>query len=107
MTSCTAFAVAGATLRVLLTTCDTVETDTRASRATSAMVATPPPDFVRQGLAKAANLAVTNEDSISKRLRNRFDALSRKYAQRSREARTPSETAPAADALAAAPPVAS
>jgi hypothetical protein len=43
MTSCTALAVAGETRRVPFRTCDTVDTETPAFRATSVMVATAPP----------------------------------------------------------------
>src|SRR5271166_5153340 len=49
--ACTARAVAGATFRVRLTTCETVETETPASRATSAIVATPPPEWCAPSFA--------------------------------------------------------
>src|ERR1700677_3030693 len=44
MTALTALAVAGETRLVPLMTCDTVETETPASRATSAIVVTSPPE---------------------------------------------------------------
>ena len=53
MTALTALAVAGETRLVPLTTCETVETETPASRATSAIVDTSPP----QALAVAPRAA--------------------------------------------------
>src|ERR1700761_1380703 len=60
MTALTALAVAGETRRVPLMTCETVETETPASRATSAIVDTSPPAFLAVArLASAALLPLT------------------------------------------------
>jgi hypothetical protein len=52
----TALAVAGETRRVPLMTCETVETETPASRATSAIVVTPPPEVLRRRTLPGARL---------------------------------------------------
>jgi hypothetical protein len=56
MTAWTALAVAGETRRVPLMTCETVETETPASRATSAIVVTPPPEAPRRRTSPGASL---------------------------------------------------
>jgi len=71
MTALTAVAVAGETLLVPLMTCETVETETPASRATSAIVDTPPPGSSPRRRALVTQF-VPADASTSKRLRNRF-----------------------------------
>ena len=73
MTALTALAVAGETRLVPLMTCETVETETPASRATSVIVDTSPPRG--SPLSRLAQRAAffDGEASRSKRLRNRFD----------------------------------
>src|SRR5450432_2018227 len=64
ITFCTARAVAGATRRVPLTTCETVETETPASRATSAMVAANAPPWSNRANANsygAGNIHFRND----------------------------------------------
>src|ERR1700722_7060628 len=73
MTALTALAVAGETRLVPLITCETVETETPASRATSAIVDTSPPRPSRLPPPQAAELYSGSHASRSKRLRNRFD----------------------------------
>src|ERR1700722_12349558 len=75
MTALTALAVAGETRLVPLITCETVETETPASRATSAIVDTSPPRPSRLPPPQAAELCSGTQASRSKRLRNRFDNL--------------------------------
>ena len=69
----TALAVAGETRLVPLMTCETVETETPASRATSAIVDTSPPAFL--AVAPRDARLFPGQASRSKRLRNRFDTL--------------------------------
>jgi hypothetical protein len=73
MTALTALAVAGETRLVPLMTCDTVETETPASRATSAIVVTSPPEPSATAPCGGSRLLLERQGSISKRLRNRFD----------------------------------
>jgi len=54
-----------------LMTCETVETETPASRATSAIVDTSPPAFL--AVAPRDARLFPGQTSRSKRLRNRFD----------------------------------
>src|ERR1700733_1224353 len=75
MTALTALAVAGETRLVPLITCETVETETPASRATSAIVDTSPPRPSRLPPREAVQLCSGSQASTSKRLRNRFDNL--------------------------------
>src|SRR5277367_3604169 len=73
MTALTALAVAGETRLVPLMTCDTVETETPASRATSAIVVTSPPEPLGHRALRRQSSLLKRQGSISKRLRNRFD----------------------------------
>src|SRR6202020_1717883 len=74
-TALPALAVAAQTRLVPLITCETVETETPASRATSAIVDTSPPRPSRLPPRQAAQLCSGSHASRSKRLRNRFDNL--------------------------------